>query len=200
MTLLATEDYGQLTPLVVTIGTIVSATAAILMGFRGRAKWEPAEEDVSKGPQKVASLLAAVAIVVLWVTQNDATRVGSLSNLAIRCGLATILFLLAYGWLISVYTYKKITSPRTGEANEIKIIGGFRLIESAKEELKNAVISVQQLFAGRGYEEDLVWTRASRAAAKMFFVVSYLGLTICGVIALAAAGMMILLNKPPAVH
>jgi hypothetical protein len=196
MTLFAAEDYGQLTPLVVAIGSVVSATAAILMGFRGRAKWEPAEEDVSKGPQRVASLLAAVAIVLLWVTQNNPKQVAWLSKLAIGCGLATILFLLAYGWLISVYTYKKITSPETGQAQEIKVIGGFRLIESATEELKKAVISIQQLFAGRGYEEDLVWTRASRAAAKMLFVISYLGLTICGVITLAAADMMILLNKP----
>ena len=195
MIVLAANDYGQLTPLVVTVGTIVSATAAILMGFRGRAKWEPAEEDVSKGPQKVASLIAAIAIVVLWVTHNDPKQVGWLAKLAIGCGIGTIVFLLVYSWLISVYTYKKTTSPQTGQVRDIKIIGGFRLIENAKEELKKNVISVQQLFAGRGYEEDLVWTRASRAAAKMFFVISYLGLTIFGVAALAATAMMLLLNN-----
>jgi hypothetical protein len=41
------------------------------MGFRGRAKWEPSEEDVSAGPQKVAALITAVGIVIIWVRIND---------------------------------------------------------------------------------------------------------------------------------
>lgn len=197
MIILAAENYGQLAPLVVTVGTIVSAAAAIVMGFRGRAKWEPSEEDVSVGPQKVAGLITAIGIVVIWVRMNNPKLMPFLTDTAVGFGIATIVFLLAYGWLISVYTYTKITSPRTDQTREIKIIGGFCLVKDAKEELKRSNTSVQKLFAGRGYEEDLVWKRGCRAAAKMFFVLSYLGLTFCGTMALTLVAMMILLNNPP---
>jgi hypothetical protein len=47
-------------------GALIAAAGAILVSWKGRARWEPWEEDVPKGPQQVAGLVTAVAIGVLW--------------------------------------------------------------------------------------------------------------------------------------
>jgi hypothetical protein len=82
--LAATEEYGPLSDVVAAAGSIIAASGAIALAWRGRTKWEPSEQDLDKGPQKVGGLLAAVLISVLWfqtVTGNSQPPLGFLAIL-----------------------------------------------------------------------------------------------------------------------
>src|SRR2546425_915111 len=99
--LFGSNNYGPLANLVGTVGSIISAGAAIGLAWRGRTKWEPSEEDISKGPQKVAGLVAAVLIVLIWALLNDAAHISLLVRFAIGLALLCVLSLLVYGFLVA---------------------------------------------------------------------------------------------------
>ena len=102
------------------------------------------------------------------------------------------MFLLVYGYLVAMLTYvSRVALRRGGRVDERKVIGGFRLIPAANKAVKQSGQSVQQYFEGTSYNADLVWTRTSRAIAKLLFVVSYSGLSVCGTVALGLVGILI---------
>src|SRR5438132_965532 len=107
MTLMIFKDYGAFAPIVSAAGSIMAMGAAITLGFKGRAKWEPVEEDVAKGPQKVASVVAALLIVLVWVQFHDVVYKNTLTKLVIWCSSAVIVSLLVYG-LLKGYVYKRV--------------------------------------------------------------------------------------------
>src|SRR5690349_20284856 len=112
----ADPDYGVLKNVVAAAGSLLAATGALLLGWRGRGRWEPAEEDVPRGPQKVGSLLAALAIAVIWARyRHDHPQ--TLTGLIIGFGVACLIALCAYSFLIGVYTYKDVGNNRV-------VIGG----------------------------------------------------------------------------
>src|SRR5260370_822681 len=115
LTFLSSEKYGPLTNLVGTVGSIVAAGAAITLAFRGRQKWEPSEEDISRGPQKVAGLLGAVMIVILWALLNDAGHFDLLVRIAVGLAVLCALSLLVYGLLVATQTYYVVLAPRPNE-------------------------------------------------------------------------------------
>jgi hypothetical protein len=187
-------DFGTLAPLVQAAGWLMSASIAIALTWRRRAKWEPSEEDVPQGPARVAGMLTAVAVALVWVRMSEIAYLNQLTVLAITTALAAMLFLLAYGFLVTTNTYVVLTSPALNQVKETKIIGGFSLMPHAKAKTGGKTArTVQEVLAGAGYDVDKVWPRASRAAAKAGFVVCYIGLTVCGTIAITAAAMMFLL-------
>src|SRR5689334_13490539 len=96
-----TENYGALTSLVRAAGTLVSAAIAIGLTWRGRAKWEPSEVDIPKGPERVAGLLTAVAVAIIWSLISDTTHLTLLTQLAIGLAVGTLFALLIYSFLIS---------------------------------------------------------------------------------------------------
>ena len=57
-------------------------------------------------------------------------------------------------------------------------------------------LTTQEFFRGVAYDPDHVWTRPSRAFAKMTFNVGYIGLVACGTVALTAASILISFNLP----
>lgn len=185
------EEYGPFTKIVIASGQIVAMGAAIALGFRGRAKWEPSEEDVSRGPQKVAGLVAAVSIVLIWTTMTNTTDIPVLSWWTIRLLILTVMALLVYGFLISVFTYhvERAASPR--RASRVNIIGGFWLASGVKRRLEESAVTLQDFLKGTAYNVDAVWPRMSRALAKQTFVVAYLMLTVCGTLALACAAILL---------
>ena len=48
---IVSANYGPFSSLVGTAGSIIATGAALRLGFKGRARWGPSEEDVSNGPQ-----------------------------------------------------------------------------------------------------------------------------------------------------
>jgi hypothetical protein len=180
-------NYAQ----VWTASTLLRLLPAIALGWRGRSKWEPSEEDLSKGPQKVGSLLAAVFIVAIWAQMNDQAHFAALTNLAISLGGIYLLFLPVYSSLISTQTYEIVVAPNPHDFVPQKISGGFWLTEEAKREKRKNRVTTQDLLKGAHYNPDILWSRLSRGLAKLSFVISYILLTVCGTLALTCAAIIL---------
>jgi len=189
----APAGYGSLTGLVTTAGTLVSAALALGLTWKRRARWEPSEEDIPKGGQRVAGLLTAIATAIIWALLATPTYVPLLTKLAISFGAASAVFLLLYGYLVSSQTYIVLKSPKADAVAEEKIIGGFWLTAAASKLSKKHTI--QDLLKGAAYDPDKLWPRSSRALAKQTFVLGYLGLTVCGTIALTSAAVILLVTQ-----
>lgn len=190
--------YEELSGLVKAAGALVSASVAIGLTWRGRAKWEPSEEDISKGPQKVGGLLTAVAITILWSLSIDNQHLNLLTKLAISLSLISVGFLLVYGFLVATQTYTIIEGSGRKKVKR-KIIGGFALLDRAKLAIKQGhhFKTVQEFLQQEVYDPDRVWSRQSRALAKLCFVICYLGLVVCGSIALTCASIILIVATSP---
>jgi hypothetical protein len=192
----AANQYGVLQSLVSTAGSIVAAGGAITLAFRKRAKWEPSEEDIKRGPEKVGGLVGAILIAILYFETKSSSKSSSdhhhlLINLALAGIIVCVVALLAYGFLTSMQTYNQVCAV-DGVVSNRKIIGGFMLTAQAKKNMRNAgVPTIQQFFEGSAYEVDLLWSRPSRSSAKLLFVICYLALTISGTVALASAAILL---------
>jgi len=190
------SQYGELSGLVKAVGMLVSTGIAIGLTWRGRAKWEPSEEDISQGPQKVGGLLTAVAIALLWSLYADIQHLDFLTQLAVGLSISCLFFLLAYGFLITTQTYTVVKGSKRKRVQR-KIIGGFGLSYRAKLAIQDVTTftTVQEFLQQEVYDPDRVWSRHSRAVAKLCFVVCYLGLVVCGSLALACASIIFLVTS-----
>jgi hypothetical protein len=192
------SDHGVLTGVVQGVGWLVSATAAILMLWRRRANWEPSEQDVPRGAERVAGLVTAIVLAVVFTQLNGVQHTGQLIRLAMWLGGAAVLAFLTYSFLTSVYTFTREYSPAPNVRKEEKIIGGFALTPDAQIQKEKRRLPVQDLLRGAGNDPDRIWTRTSRAFAKQVFVAAYILLIACGTIALACAGILLMLSSTPA--
>jgi hypothetical protein len=89
--------------------------------------------------------------------------------------------------------YTKVVSPAANQTREEKIIGGFTLTPRARKEIKERELTIQRALAGAAYDQDEIWTRGSRALAKLLFVLCYSTLAVTGSIALTCAAILLLL-------
>jgi hypothetical protein len=185
-------DYGPLTDLVKYAGILISSAGGIGLTWRRRAAWEPSEQDVPKGPSRVAGLLTAVAIGIVWTEYALPKYKTSLVLTAALLGVACLLFLLIYGYLIARFVFEKVIFP---DEHVIKIIGGLNLTPPAKERLKSEG-SIQAILKDLAYDCDRIWTRESRALAKQLFVLCFIGLNVCGTLALSCTALLFLVGKP----
>jgi hypothetical protein len=188
--ILATE-YGPFTSLVGTAGTIVAAAGALIMGFRRGAKWEPEELDVERGARRVASLLTAVGLVILWSQFQSLDHLSTLTRIAILLGVLTLVFLVVYGFIIQVFTFQKEVAIAKDHIKNVKVIGGWALTPNAKKQIANRGLTLQDYFKGTAYNPDAVWTRVSRGIVKQLFVLCYIGLTVAGAVTLTALALIV---------
>jgi hypothetical protein len=184
-------QYGPFAELIRATAALVATAATFKLSFRGRAKWEPSEEDVPKGAQKVVGLITAVLIGAIWFWLRSPSKLETVTNLAIYLAFACLAFLLLYGFFINVLTYEQTYAISAKKVNVRKIIGGLWLKSRAKEALVSHGITVQELLANSAYNPDKVWPRTSRGLAKMGFVLCYVGLVSTGTVALCCAGILI---------
>ncbi|SRR5579884_152392 len=189
------QRYGALWPLVRTAGCLMAAVGAIALAWRGRTDWEPSEQDIPQGPDKVAALVTAVLIAIIYVTMSNSTFRRRLIRLALLFASGCVVALLVYGFLVGTQTYdRKVVIPPNQIASE-KIIGGFWLTSEAIESQEKYHKTTQELLAGAGYDPDIIWSRPSRSLAKLCFTVSYICLTVCGSLALASASVILTLQR-----
>lgn len=182
--------YGPLGEVVSIAGSIMGAVSALALAWRGRASWEPVEQDVSSGPQKVGGLLAALLIVLMWVDSRNSTTTDQLRAFVVTYGVGTLLFLVAYSALVGTLTYLRVVAIAPDRSEQQRIIGGFWLTSEARRERRAHATTVQEVLAGAAYDPDKVWSRPARQLAKTALIIGYMGLTICGTTALAAAAML----------
>jgi hypothetical protein len=158
---------------------LISVAAALLLSWRGRAKWEPSEEDIPGALNQLARLLTAVTMVVILTQLTSAPYTGRILPLLIG-SLA--------GCLISFFIYAYLTGTHTYRSGEHRFIMGFRLRTNVKPEPGETIVE----YARRIGDPDKVWTAASRAWAKSLFALCYLGLNVLG----SATLMLAVLTGP----
>jgi hypothetical protein len=189
---LAQDGYGPFANLVATAGTLISVVGALALAWRGRSRWEPSEEDIPAGPQRVGGVVAVAGLVLLWVRYHDAPAASGLVILLVVFVAVCVVALLAYSFLVGTQTYEVKQAVDDRQYRVVKVIGGFRTTPRAAEVLRTRRdATLQQALAGSAYDVDRVWTRSSRAAAKLCFVVAYLLLTVSGTLALASAAILV---------
>ncbi len=188
------ESYGVLAQAVAVAGSLVSATTAIRLTWKGRFSWEPVEEDIPKGAQKIGGLLTSVCIALLWysfffiksITDSAMIKVAALT------GSGAFAALVIYSILVAVFVYDKEVVVGKNKTDKTKIIGGFWLTGIAKDALlKNPTITIPEVFKGAKYDPDKVWPRFSRALTKVSFQISYVALVGLGTLALSAASLLV---------
>jgi hypothetical protein len=186
-------DYGMLGSAVSTAGWLLSAGGVVILTFKPRARWEPSEHDVSAAPQRIAGLLAAAGIGVVWKRVSDSAYDDLLTRLSLGLLLGCLLSLIVYAVLVRAKTYvQEFLSP----VNEIEfrsIIGGFRLTDAARRSLKKLPgLTQEELLRDSGNDPDNVWKPFYRRLAKVCFISGYIGLTVCGSMALSLTAIVLL--------
>jgi hypothetical protein len=191
------SEYGVFTDIVTMSGFLISATSAIALTWKRRAKWEPSEEDLPKGIQKLGGLLGAGGLAVLFARYDTPAAAPALLAVSLWVTLVVVGSFVIYGMLVSIFTYKKLVSRSKNTFEESKIIGGFWLKPAARAQYKDNV-TIQMLYAGAAYDEDKVWPRLARALAKQSFNLAYLGITVGGTTALATFALLVRAEISPA--
>jgi hypothetical protein len=114
-------------------------------------------------------------------------------RLAIELAIGCLISLIIYTLLISTKTFVQQFSSSPNQTASRKIIGGFVLTSAARQALKKQPdLTQQDLLNGSGNNPDKVWVPLGRGAAKVFFVLAYLSLTVCGTIALTTTAILLL--------
>jgi hypothetical protein len=186
-------NYGVLAEVVATSGSLMAATGAIGLAWRGKAvpNWNPADEEVPDGAQKVAGVLSAAVIAYLWAALRSPAKSSTLDLLLIIFGVLTVVSLLGYSFVKGTQTLHATKVKPDGKTEQVDIIGGFKLRPKALELRDNEDKTVQEILQGALYDPDKVWTRTSRQLAKTAVLIGYMGLLIFGTLLLAAAALRI---------
>ncbi|WP_145063622.1 hypothetical protein [Engelhardtia mirabilis] len=190
MTGLADADYGPLAQTVAAAGSLLSAMAAIAAAWRGKARWEPVEEDLPGGSRKATGLLSAIGIAAIWYWMRDPAKVRLLTEVSVGLGASCVVSLVIYGILVAVFTYERVVATAPNETHSEKIIGGFWLTQAASQKRRQRGLTIQELFLGAAYDPDKVWPRLSRALSKACFVLAYGLLVSTGTIGLTCASIL----------
>jgi hypothetical protein len=179
--------YGPFGSIVSIAGSLMAMATALGWGWRRRAKWEPAEEDVPNAPQRVGSLLAACTVGLIWAQLSDGSYLPLLTRIAALCLTVTLVSMLVYGLLINGLVYDRVLS----KTRMTKIIGGLWKTDIAIKAQEANQVTTQELLAGAQYNTDRVWPRLARGLSKVLFTLSYLGLTVGGTVALGSVSIIV---------
>jgi hypothetical protein len=200
MTLLSEKaDYGDFYPLVKATGWLMSTAGAMILAWRGGSKkWLPVEKDIPGGhPARVASLLSAISLAILWYEANRAVQSDWLLRIAIASASATLAFYLinSFGVTTLIYEYEYAEDDRA--LSRRQVIGGLWLTEQARKSKQANGETTETIFKGMAYRPERVWPRASRALAQQCFVFSFIIFTLSGSVALACGGLIVLAARQP---
>ncbi len=194
----AGTDYGDLAPLIKSVGWVASAAVAItLTAFGIKTAWAPVEEEIPGGASRIAFLITAGLLGLLWfqaatdVTQGQWLR----PALYIALGATVAGFAITYFGL-STLIYDHVISATVTK----RIVGGFWLKPNAREALKDADTTVQVVFRGNAYDQDRVWPRWSRGLAKLVFLLTYLSFIVGGSGALTIGALLVLSARQPVIQ
>jgi hypothetical protein len=181
-----TNEYGIFAPIVANAGALMAAAIAIGLAFTRGARWQPPEEELPNSVTRMAGLLCAVVIALLWRLGQERLGAGGLGIVAAAgVGLAMVGF-LATTYLNTVFAFPLRTGGR--------ILGGYRLTEEAERIQRTKAmrgITAKRLFETGGEDPDKVWTRSSRALVRVGSAVTYLAFLAGASIGLAAAALLV---------
>ncbi|HYE24709.1 MAG TPA: hypothetical protein VEG32_05865 [Clostridia bacterium] len=193
-------DFGIFAPIVAAGGTIIAMGFALAVAWKGKSDWEPVEEDFPKLLRRIGGTVSACIVALIWVQWYGVGHMRTLTSLAAWCLGGLIASAIVYIMLYSV-VYKAVrVLPNTSRANprteEVRVVGGLWLRESAKKRLnrKGGPETVQELFEGAAYDKDLLWDKSVQQLSKALFAIGYLGLTTTGTVALGVTSILVALK------
>lgn len=182
-------ETGPFRDLVSVAVAALAAATSLAAAWRGRVGWQPFEQPLPDLANRVAGVIGAVCIALLWVFARDPGRRGAVAALAAVCGAVFVVCALAYSYLVSTYTYA-VPPNRSGAAG-FRLQGGFRLDDDARRRMvQRRVPSVEQFLKGSDYRPDLLWSPKSRGQVRLALTGTYLGLVVFGTVSLACAGIL----------
>ena len=180
-------DYGQLKEVVAAAVSVMAAASAIGVAWLRRSRWMPPEESVPGGTLRVAGLLSAVAIGILFIERRELGPHWLLLIAAISGFFAVVLL------SVSIYTNTRYSfvHPESNKrgAKLVRTLGGNELTAEAKGIGIKRRMEPQALFENAGYDKALVWTQASQAIIQVTSVLGFIVLQSSGSIALSAVAI-----------
>jgi hypothetical protein len=185
-------NYGPFEEIVSVSIAGIGAISAVLLAWKRRSNWEPAEEDVPTAGQKVAGVMALVAVAYVYITITS-ENYSRFIYAAIALGLSLLISLLVYIFLISTCTYE-------GESSK-KLIGGLWTTTFAKNQLSHSTgETLQNLLLRFQFDKDKIWPRQAQAFAKILFTLAYVGLIFCGTVAITLVAQILLARSAPPIR
>ncbi|MQA19186.1 hypothetical protein [Rugamonas rivuli] len=177
-------DYGQLKDIVGAATSLMAAASAIGVTWLRRAKWMPPEESVPGGTLRVAGLVSAVAIGILFLERQ---KIGLETMLLIGAlaGLFTIMSLTISIYTNTRYSFVYPESSKRGAPLK-RTLGGHKLTAEAQHISEERRMEPQALFVNAAYDKNLVWTQSSQALVQTASVLGFIALQASGSIALSA--------------
>ena len=180
------NEYGPLASIVSLSLAIVATGTSISLAWRGKHKWAPVQEQLGGGAEKISVLVAAVVVVVLFVTYSAGARTGELTAVVLVGAVCTLLLFAAYQYLFGRFTYR----VNRGKKSETRIIGGSTLTSQAESAMKERNIAdAEDLLPGFANSPLQVWTRASIERNKTVLSVGYALLILLGTVCLGSAAV-----------
>lgn len=177
-------DYGQLKDVVGAATALMAAVSAVGVTWLRRAKWMPPEESVPGGTLRVAGLVSALAIGILFLERH---KLG-LDTMLVIGGISGFITIISLA--ISIYTNTRYSFvyPENGKRGMpiIRTLGGHKLTAEAHHIAEQRRMEPQALFENAGYNKNLVWTQSSQALVQTASVLGFIALQASGSIALSA--------------
>jgi hypothetical protein len=168
---------------------LYAAVSGVLTLLLGKSHVSPFDEDM---PVPMKTVLVCIAIAEIYLIDSVKGMVGARWLIAMMA-LAVIVFLMIYLVTYQLFGYDKILpDPKKGwfgttfRYKQVKILGGLWLQPAAQQAAAENQV-MQDFLADNAYNQDLVWSRWSRAPVQIVAVLSYvlLVISLVGVLAFA---------------
>ena len=195
-------DYGQLGQVVAYAGFATAASLAIRVTWAGKLIWEPDIRGLGKAPARMAGVISAVVIVLLFAYTRGSNDWKWLTPYALTFAGIGIFSLLAYIIFLAACTVQ------CAEDRE-RTVAGFWKTSTAKQILagKSPYLppgqlppeTVKELFCGSGRDPDRVWPPLAQGLAKAALVLIYIAFIAPATLAIAT-GAIILEKASQPIH
>lgn len=182
--------FDQITPEQITKGAsaALGMITALYAGFKGRAEWEPHDQDIPSGSHRLAALAACVLIVLVtyaWGTPQFGGVIGAIALIGL---ILAIICYFSYQQLTTKHIYK-IGRIVDGQSVRVNILGGAYPTSEAQKKI-NEGITVPELVDGCGGNLSQIWDNDSRSETRLKYEASYMGMIVGGTLSLASIGIL----------
>ncbi len=193
-----TVDYGPFAGMIGHAGALLAATAALLLGWRRGAKWEPSDEDLPRAAKQAGGLLSAVAVAFLWAASRESVGLLPLiplKNTLIVLAASFVLTLVLYGVMTSVLVY-------AGKTPGQRVVCGMWLRRAVRKEERRKRSpakrqTLKQLLEQSKWNLDALFSPLALGVSRQMLLICYLGVTLCGTTSLCAASLLVELASRP---
>ena len=185
--------YGPLGDMVTGAGFLLAAALALRLGWmrRSGSYWVPPDEAVPKATTRVALLVTAVLLALLYVFLSNPGRKEILAAITLLFLILAVIGLLSTTHIMRAYGVEVERTNRRGKKVKSIKLGGKRLTSEAERIKRTRRCSVDRLVQEAQGELTLVFERSSLAGVHTTATAMFLLLQVFGSLALGAAGLLL---------